>query len=104
MEALVKCKYPPWAINRVQSKLINNNQGENNDNNIQAGNNNTSTATTQNTIGNHTLQDQNMDPEVTITNRALEDHNSNTANTGNTSSTPLKTKVGYVVVPYTKGL
>ena len=26
-EALVKCKYPPWAINRVQSKLINNNQG-----------------------------------------------------------------------------
>ena len=26
-EALVKSKYPPWAINRVQSKLINNNWG-----------------------------------------------------------------------------
>ena len=45
-----------------------------------------------------------MDPEVTITNKASEDHNSNTANTGHTSSTALKSKVGYVVVPYTKGL
>ena len=36
-EALVKCKYPPWAISRVQNKFINNNQGENGDiNNIQA--------------------------------------------------------------------
>ena len=23
-EALLKCKYPPWTLNRVQSKLINN--------------------------------------------------------------------------------
>ena len=45
-----------------------------------------------------------MDLEVTITNRASEDHNNNTANTGNTSSTALKTKAGYVVVPYTKEL
>ena len=37
-EALIKCKYPPWAINRVQSKLINNNCRDNNDdNNIQDG-------------------------------------------------------------------
>ena len=102
-EALVKCKFPPWATNRVQSKLINNNWGENNDNNnIQSGNNNTSTAMTQSTIGNHALQDQSLDPGVTITNRASEDHNNNT--TGNTSSTALRTKTGYVVVPYTKGL
>ena len=71
---------------------------------LRPGNNNTGTATTQNTIENHTLQDQSLDPEVTITNRASEDHNNNTANTGNTSSTALKTKVGYVVVPYTKRL
>ena len=45
-----------------------------------------------------------MDPEVTITNRASEDHNNNTTNTGNNSCTTLKTKVGYVVIPYTKGL
>ena len=90
-EALVKCKCPPWPINRVQSKLINNIQGKNNDkNNIQAGNNNTSTATTQNTIENHTLQDQSLDPEVTITNRASEDHNNNTTNTGTTSVQHLK--------------
>ena len=73
-------------------------------NNIQTGNNNTSTATTPNTIGNHTLQDQSMDPEVTITNRASEDHNNNTANNENTSSTTLNTKAQYVVVPCTKGL
>ena len=42
--------------------------------------------------------------EVTIKNRASEDHDNNTANTENTSSTALKTKVEYVVVPYTKGL
>ena len=45
-----------------------------------------------------------MDPEVTITNRTSEDHNNNTTNTGNISSTALKTKVRYVVVPYTKRL
>ena len=32
-----KCKYPSWAINKVQSKVLNNNQGENgNINNNQA--------------------------------------------------------------------
>ena len=103
-EALVKCKYPPWTINRIQGKLINN-KGDNNDNNnIQAGNDNTRPATTQKTIGNHTSHDQSLDPEVTTTNRTSEDHNNSTTNTRNTSSTTLKTKVGYVVVPYTSGL
>ena len=32
-EALVKCKYPRWAINKVQSKYIHNNWEENNSNN-----------------------------------------------------------------------
>ena len=35
-EALVKCKYPHWAINRVQSKYINSNWEDNiNTNNLQ---------------------------------------------------------------------
>ena len=35
-EALVKCKYPHWAISRVQSKYINNNLEDNiNTNNLQ---------------------------------------------------------------------
>ena len=46
-EALVKYKFPPWALNRVQNKLINNNHRDNNDNNIQAGNNNSNTAAAQ---------------------------------------------------------
>ena len=104
-EALVKCKYPPWAIKRVQSKSIINNQGDNNDdNNMQDGTNNTSSTTTQNNNGNHTSQDQGLDPEVSSTSRAIEDHNNNTANTTNTTSTTIKTKVGYVVAPYTKGV
>ena len=45
-----------------------------------------------------------MDLEVTITNTASEDHNNNTTDTGNTSNTPIKTKVGYVVVLFTKAL
>ena len=104
-EALVRCIYPPWAINRVQSKLINNNWGDNNDaNNIQDGINNTTLTTTQNNNGNHTSQDPSLDPEVTSTGRASEDHNNSTANSANTTSTITKTKVGCVVVPYTKGL
>ena len=36
-EAMGKCKYPTWAINKVQSKVLNNNQGEKgNTNNNQA--------------------------------------------------------------------
>ena len=38
-EALVICKYPHWAINRVQSKYINSNQ-EDNINNLQDNNDN----------------------------------------------------------------
>ena len=79
--------------------------GDNNDdNNVQDGTNNTSSATTQDNNGNHTLQDQGLDPEVTSTSRAPEDHNNNTTNTTNTTSMATKTKVGYIVVPYTKGL
>ena len=32
-EVMRKCKYPKWAINKVQSKVLNNNQGENDSNN-----------------------------------------------------------------------
>ena len=43
-EALVKCKYPRWAINEVQSKYINNNWGDKNNqqDNSTHGNNNPS--------------------------------------------------------------
>ena len=60
-EAMGKCKYPSWAINKVQSKVLNNNQGEDgniNSNQAQPTNNqdasSTNTTTTrsnQNYIG-----------------------------------------------------
>ena len=45
-----------------------------------------------------------MDPEVTPANWDLEEHNSNVNSTANTTTTTTKTKIGHVVVPYTKGL
>ena len=58
----------------------------------------------QNTIANSALQDHNRQPENTIGNNASQDHNNNTANTEETTTTLPKPKVGYVVVPYNKGL
>ena len=85
---------------KVQNKLIINNWGDNNDS-IQDCTNNTWSTTTQNNNAGNTTLDQGMGPEVTPTNRDLEVHNSNTDITANTTT---KTKIGHVVVPYTKGL
>ena len=87
----------------VQNKFINSNQRENNDN-IQADNNSTSTIEDQKTIANNTLQDHNNQPENTTGNNALQDHNNCTIKTEEAITTALKSKAGYVVVPYTKGL
>ena len=45
-----------------------------------------------------------MGQEVTLTNRDLEDHSNNTSSTVHTTTATTKTKIGHVVVPYTKGL
>ena len=103
-EALVKCKYPHWAINRVQINLLRTTGGNNDNNNIKAGNNSASTVVNQNTIGNNALQDHNRQPENTIGNNASQDHNNSITNTKETTPTIPKPKVEYVVVPYTKGL
>ena len=58
----------------------------------------------QNTIANNALQDHNRQPENTIGNNASQDHNNSTANTEEATTTIPKPKVGYVVVPYLKGL
>ena len=102
MEALVKCKYPTWAIKRVQNKLINKNWGDKTDD-IHDGTNNTGATTTQNNASQTTL-DQGMGPEDTPANRDIEEHNSNTDSTANTTTTITETKIGHVMVPYTKEL
>ena len=78
--------------------------GNNDNNNIQAGNNSTSTVADQNTIVNDTLQDHKRHSEDTIGNNASQDHSNGNANREETATTLPKPKVGYVVVPYTKGL
>ena len=79
--------------------------GENNDNNnIQANTNSIGTVADQSTIANKASQDHNRQPGNTIGNNTSQDHKNNTANTEETTTTLSKPKVGYVVVPYTKGL
>ena len=58
-EALEKCKYPRWAINKIQQKLINNNQEGNLNNN-----NNLQEDTTQNTEGNTHTEANNNKPSA----------------------------------------
>ena len=58
----------------------------------------------QNTIANNALQDHNRQPENTMGNNASQDHNNSTANTEEATTTISKSMVGYLVVPYTKGL
>ena len=38
-EALVRCKYPRWTINKIQNKFINNNQEGDGNNTTQTSNN-----------------------------------------------------------------
>ena len=90
-EALGKSNYPPWAINKVQNKVINSNWEDPNNNNLQNTSNNSSNSPEQ--------QNQTMD------------NNSNQTQTSNnqgTSTTPTTSRpnstVGQVVIPHTKGL
>ena len=48
-KALVKCKYPHWAINRVQSKFLNSNWENSSNNNLQDKSNNPSSNMDQQT-------------------------------------------------------
>ena len=61
-------------------------------------------ATDLNTIANTALQDHISNSEDTIGNMASQNHYNRTINTEGTTITTPKPKVGYVVVPYTKGL
>ena len=51
--ALGKCKYPNWAINRVQHKVLSNNWEDTNNNSINPSNNNNNQGTTTKTRDNN---------------------------------------------------
>ena len=91
-KALVRCKYPHWAINRVQSKVLNSSQENPSNNHLQ----NSSTNTTNNMEQQSQTGDNNS-------NQAQANNNEGASTTPSTSSRP-KSTVGYVVIPYTKGL
>ena len=48
-KALVRCKYPHWAINKVQSKILNSNQEDSSNNNLHPTSNNTNNSMEQQT-------------------------------------------------------
>ena len=71
--AMGKCKYPSWAINKVQHKVLNNNQGEH-DNNQPS----------------------------TTNNQVQPDNNQGTSSTNRTTTKSTKNFIGQVVIPYTQ--
>ena len=86
--ALGKCKYPNWAINRGQHKVLSNNwEDTNNNNSINPSN-------IDNNQGITTQTRDNISPMHNNT----EDNNPITTRSGN------KATVGQVVIPYTKGI
>ena len=91
MKALVKCKYPHWAINRVQNRFLNSNWEDSSNNNLQDTNNNpTSNRDQQPQPGNNTNNSQ--------------ANNNLNANTERTTISRPKSTVRYVVIQYTQGL
>ena len=86
-EALDKCNYPFWAINKVQSKVLNNNLGENGQINSQGNTGNPQTVRANNNINDQTTQLDN--------------------NTGSSNATSLprpQNKVGFITIPYIRQL
>ena len=75
--ALGKCKYPYWAIKRVQNKVLNNSQED--------------TGDTNNTNNNSTSRENNGTK-----------NNNNQPNT-TTNNRPTRKTIGQIVIPYTKG-
>ena len=90
-KALVRCKYPHWAINRVQNKLLNSNWEDSSINNLHYTSNNLSSNMEQ--------QTQNGDNK----NEGKTNSNPNASTVSTNISRPNST-VGYVVIPYTQGL
>ena len=91
-KALEKCNYPSWAINRVQSKVLNSNQEDHSNNNQQSTNSNT------NNSWEH--------PNQTMDNNNNHQTHGN-SNQGTSTTTPRpgsKSTIRQVVVPYTKGV
>ena len=78
-KALARCKYPRWAINKVQSKILNSNQEDSSNNNMEQ----------QTQTGENNQVQENSNPS---------------ASTAPTTTSRPKSTMGYIVRPYTQGL
>ena len=90
-EALVKCKYPHWAINRVQSKYINNNQEDN---------------ISTNNLQDHTTPNASRDQGNSSrdSNNTLQDTDNPNASSEEVPPTRQQPNIRFVIIPYTQGI
>ena len=90
-KALVRCKYPHWAINKVQSKVLNSNQEDSGNNNLQH-------------TGNNTTNSMEQPTQSGDNNNQVQANNNPSASTVPTTTSRTNSTVGYAVMPYTQGL
>ena len=91
-EALVKCKYPHWAINRKQRKYINGKQEDNiNINNLQDNNSNSTVSMDQANSIRDSKNNTTRHPQSKCKLRRC-------------PPTRQKSIIGFVVIPYTHGI
>ena len=90
-KALVRCKYPHWAINKVQSKVLNCNWEDSSNNNLQHTSNNITNSMEQQT-------------QTGDNNNQVQANSNPSASTVPTTTSRPNSTAGYVVIPYTQGL
>ena len=90
-KALGRCNYPPWAIKRVQNKVLNSNWEDQSNSNLQD--------TSNNTTNNSQQQTQTRDNS-----RSQTQANNNQGTSTTANSLRPKSTIVQVVMLYTKGL
>ena len=90
-KALVRCKYPHWAINKVQNKVLNSNWEDSSNNNEQHS-------------GNNTINIMEQPTQTGDNNNQVQANSNPSTSTIPTTTSRSNSTVGYIVIPYTKGL
>ena len=90
-KALVRCRYPHWTINKVQSKVLNSNWEDSGNNNLQH-------------TGNKTTNNMEQQTQTGDNNNHVQANSNPSASTVPTTTSRTNSTMGYVVIPYTQGL
>ena len=89
-KALVRCKYPHWAINKVQNKVLNSNLEDSSNNNLQH-------------PGNNSINNMEQPIQTWDKNNQVQVNSNPSARTIPTTTSRSKSTMGHIVLPYTKG-